>query len=53
MIRVIGYGQSECYRCKILFKYSLPCTSLFRIKNDNYGHLYCYKCAKELEAEIK
>ena len=54
MIRAIGYGQSECYRCKILGKYSLTWTSfLYCIKNDNYEHLYCYECAKELEAEIK
>jgi hypothetical protein len=51
MIKAKGNGQSECYNCKKQGKYSLNWTSfLYRIENDNYEHLYCYKCAKELES---
>lgn len=50
MIQAKGYGQSECYKCKQEGKYSLNWTSfLYRIETDNFEHLYCYECAKELE----
>ena len=52
MIKANGYGQSECYKCKQEGKYSLTWTSfLYRIENDNFEHLYCYDCAKELEGD--
>lgn len=50
MIIAQGHGQSECYKCKQEGRYSLTWTSfLYRIKNDNFKHLYCYECAKKLE----
>ncbi len=50
MINAIDNGQSECYQCKQQGKYSLTWTSfLYRIEQDNYKHLYCYECAKQLE----
>lgn len=50
MIQAKGNGQSECCKCKEEGKWSLNWTSfLYRIKNDNYEHLYCYECAKKLE----
>lgn len=50
MIKANGNGQSECYKCKKEGKWSLTWTSfLYRIENDNYEHLYCHECAKELE----
>lgn len=49
MISAYGNGQSECYLCKKEGRLSLTWTSfLYRIEND-YEHLYCYKCAKRLE----
>lgn len=48
MIKANGNGLSECYLCKLKGLYSLTWTSfLYKIENDN--HLYCYKCARELE----
>lgn len=50
MIKAEGNGQSECFKCKNAGKYSLTWTSfLYKIENDNFTHLYCYNCAKELE----
>lgn len=49
IIKAQGNGQSECYNCKQNGKYSLNWTSfLYRIKKDNYKHLYCFECANKL-----
>lgn len=54
MIQAKGYGQSECFSCKQKGIYSLNWTSfLYKIKKDNFTHLYCYECAKQLESEEK
>lgn len=50
MIKAIGNGQSECFECRKNGRYSLNWTCfLYRTEVDNYEHLYCYKCCKELE----
>lgn len=45
MIKAKGNGQSECYQCKQWGWTDF----LYKIEQDNYEHLYCYKCAKQLE----
>ena len=45
MIKCSDKGFSKCYNCNFLSLKSL----LFRIKFDNYEHLYCYLCAINLE----
>lgn len=50
MIKAKGEGQSECFNCKKNNKYSLTWTSfLYQSEIDNFEHLYCYECVKELE----
>lgn len=50
MIEAKGEGQSECFKCKKYGRYSLTWTRfLYRIKNDNFQHLYCYSCVLEEE----
>lgn len=50
MVQAQGNGQSECYQCKKNGKYSLTWTSfLYKTEKDNYKHLYCYKCCKNIE----
>lgn len=54
MIKAKGNGQSECFECKRKGKWSLTWTDfLYKIKNDNFQHLYCYEHAKELENRKK
>ena len=49
MIKAKGNGQSECFKCKSEGRYSLTWTSfLYHIDNDK-EHLYCFKCASEME----
>ena len=54
IIHAEGNGQSSCYKCKQEHRWSLTWTSfLYRIKNDNYEHLYCLECANKLVKESK
>lgn len=54
MIQAKGNGLSECYICKKHGRYSLTWTSfLYKTIKDNYTHLYCYKCVKNLEKDNK
>lgn len=52
IVKAKGNGQSCCYKCKAEGKWSLTWTSfLYRIKKDNYEHLYCSNCAKKIMKE--
>ena len=52
IVKAKGNGQSCCYKCEAEGKWSLTWTSfLYRIKKDNYEHLYCSNCAKKIMKE--
>ena len=52
IIKAEGHGQSSCYKYKQEGRWSLSWTSfLYKIKNDNYEHLYCWECANKLTKE--
>lgn len=49
IIQAKGNGFGECYLCKQKGKMGLNwMTFLYYIKADNYEHLYCSKCAKDI-----